>query len=106
MDGHFDYEVYCTNRMNTIYHTAQNFGGVKFWRIDHFRVLAGKNVGEFIVAYISYCSESGIWLGKILANGILSPNPSKFSPTKIFCYTVTQNLQQKTLVDCCPKTFW
>ena len=26
------------------------------------------NVGEFTIATISYYSESGIWLGKILAN--------------------------------------
>ena len=27
-----------------------------------------ENVGEFTIATISYYSESGIWLGKILAN--------------------------------------
>ena len=72
-----------------LYRIMQNFDGVKFWWINRFRVLAGKNVGKFTVAYIRYCSESGIWLGKILVNGVShSPNPPKFSPTKIFCCMV------------------
>ena len=29
-----------------------------------------ENVGEFTIANISYFSEPGIWLGKILANGV------------------------------------
>ena len=31
----------------TDYRIVQNFGEVKLWRIDHFRVLARENVGEF-----------------------------------------------------------
>ena len=29
-----------------------------------------ENVGEFTIVNISYFSEPGIWLGKILANGV------------------------------------
>ena len=35
------------------YRIAQNFGGVKLWRIDRFRVLVGENVGEFTIANIA-----------------------------------------------------
>ena len=35
------------------YRIAQNFGGVKLWRINHFRVLAGENVDEFTIANIA-----------------------------------------------------
>ena len=67
------------------YRIAENFGGVKlFWRPDRFRVLAKESVGEFTIAYISYFSESGIWLGKILANGIPFTKSAKVFPAK-FC---------------------
>ena len=36
-----------------IYRIAQNIGGVKLWRIDHFRVLAGGNADEFTIANIA-----------------------------------------------------
>ena len=47
-----------------------------------------ENVGEFTIANISYFSEPGIWLGKILANGVRFAKFSKVSPTKILCRTV------------------
>ena len=53
---------------------AQNFGRVKLWQINCFRVLSRENVGEF---YISYFSESGIWLGKILVNDITFAKSAK-----------------------------
>ena len=49
-----------------MYHMAQNVGRIKLWRIDRFRVWQG-NV-KFTIANITYFSESGIWLGKILVN--------------------------------------
>ena len=52
------------------YCMAQNFGGVKFWRINRFMSFDKENVGKFTIANISYFSGPGIWLGKILANGI------------------------------------
>ena len=33
-----------------------------------FQSFGEENIGEFTIATISYYSESGIWLGKILAN--------------------------------------
>ena len=63
---------------------AQYFGGVNFWRIDCFMVLVGENVSEFTVAYSSYCSESGIWLGKILVNGVSFAKSAKFFPRQNF----------------------
>ena len=55
--------MYIYHALN-IYHTfeyriAQNFGGVKLWRIDHFQSFGE---GEFWQSYISYIyfSESGI----------------------------------------------
>ena len=66
------------------YRIAQNSGGVKLWRIDHFIVLARKMLANLLL-YISHFSESGIWLGKIL---FLLPNSPKFSPTRILRYTV------------------
>ena len=57
----------CTCALHFLCHIAQNFGGVKLWRIDCFRVLAGGNIGEFAIANIA---TFGIWLGKILANGV------------------------------------
>ena len=54
----------------------QGFGGGKCWRI-----------------YSSYCSESGIWLGKILANGVSFAKSAKVSPAKKFRYTVYLAMQ-------------
>ena len=48
---------------------AQNFGRVKLWRTDCFMSFGEQNIGKFTIANISF-SEPGIWLGKILANGI------------------------------------
>ena len=62
----------------------QNFGGVKLWRIDRFRVLARENVGGFTIAYISYFSESGICLGKTLVNGVPFAKPAKVFPRQNF----------------------
>ena len=53
--------------MNYIYHIAQNVGGLKLWQIDRLS-FGEENVGKFTIATISYYSECGIWLGKILAN--------------------------------------
>ena len=58
---------------------AQNIGRVKLRRINCFMSYGKENVGEFTIANISYFSESGIWLGKILVNGICF---AKF--TKVF----------------------
>ena len=54
------------------HHIAQNCSGVKLWQINRFRVLVWNifNVGKFFKFNISYLHESGIWLGKILANDI------------------------------------
>ena len=73
----------------------------KFWRIDRFRVLAGENVGDFAVAYISYCSESGIWLGKILANGVSFAKSAKVFPCQEFRYTVHMYLHMCVYVCIC-----
>ena len=43
-----------------------------------------ENVGEFTIGNISYFSESEIWLGKLLANGIHFAKFAKFSLPK-FC---------------------
>ena len=45
-----------------------------------FQGFGEENVGEFTIANISYFSESGIWLGKILANDVRF---AKFA-TKVF----------------------
>ena len=47
-----------------------------------------ENVGKFTIAYISYFSESGIWLGKILVNGVRFAKFAQVFPPKILCYTV------------------
>ena len=49
---------------------TQNFGGVKLWQINHFMKFGEENVGKFTIANISYFSEFGIRLGKILVNGV------------------------------------
>ena len=43
-----------------------------------------KNVGEFTIANISYFSESGIWLGKILANHVCFAKFAKVFPCQNF----------------------
>ena len=43
-----------------------------------------ENVGKFTIANISYFSESGIWLGKILANGICYAKFAKVFPSQNF----------------------
>ena len=42
------------------------------------------NVGKFAIAYISHFSESGIWLGKILANGVPFAKSAKVFPRQNF----------------------
>ena len=53
-----------------------------------FQSFSEENFGEFAIANISYFSESGIWLGKILANDVCFVKFAKFSPAKILCYTI------------------
>ena len=43
-----------------------------------------ENVGEFTIANISYFSESGIWLGKILVDGIRFAKFAKVFPHQNF----------------------
>ena len=43
-----------------------------------------ENVGEFTIANISYCSESGILHGKMVVNGILFTKSAKFFPHQNF----------------------
>ena len=71
-----------------IYRIAQNFGGVKLWRIDCFRALARQNIGEFTIAHISYFGESEFWLGKILANGVPFAKSAKVFPQQNLRYMV------------------
>ena len=63
------------NLIQTIYRIAQNVGSCRVGFGD-------ENVGEYTIATISYYSESGIWLGKILAN---DNRFTKF--TKVLRYT-------------------
>ena len=56
-------------RLSCSYHIAQNFAGLKFGELIVLS-FGEENVGEFTIANISYFSEPGMWLGKILANGI------------------------------------
>ena len=60
----------CRNIESKIqYCIAQNFGGVKLWRIDPFRVLAGGNVGKLTITNIATLVKLD-WQGKILANSV------------------------------------
>ena len=70
------------------YHITQNFGGVKLWRINCFMSFGEDNVGEFTIANISYFSEPGIWLGKILATGVRFAKFAKVFLAKILRYTI------------------
>ena len=45
---------------------------------------AEENVGKFTIANISYYSVPGIWLGKILANGIRFAKFAKVFPHQNF----------------------
>ena len=69
--------------MKHILHSA------KFWRSKTlanrlFQSFGKGNVGKFTIANISYFSESGIWLGKILANDICFAKFTEVSLSK-FC---------------------
>ena len=68
----------------TAYHIAQNFGGVKLWQINRFMSYGEENVGEFTIANVSYFSEPGIWLGKILANSVHFAKFTKVFPKQKF----------------------
>ena len=62
-----------------------------------------ENVGEFTIVYISYFSESGIWLGKILANGVPFAKSASFPPP-MFCairYIIVLNFCANYLVCVC-----
>ena len=66
------------------YHIAQNFGRVKLWRMDCFISFGKEYVGKFTIANISYFSEPGIWLGKILANAVRFAKFAKVFPRQYF----------------------
>ena len=53
-----------------------------------FQSFGEENVGEFTIANISYFSESGIWLGKILVNGIRFAKIAKVFLCQVVHYTV------------------
>ena len=57
-----------------------------------------ENVGRFTIVNISYFSEPGIWLGKILANGVRFAKSAKFPLPKFALYGMLQeywyNLQE------------
>ena len=63
-----------TNAMN-LKHTpySTKFWQGKTWANQLFQSFGKENIGEFTIANISYFSESGICLGKILANDIHLP---------------------------------
>ena len=67
-------------------HNFQISYSAKFWWRKTLvnQSLARENVGEFTIANISYFSESGIWLGKILVNGIRFTKFAKVSPHQNF----------------------
>ena len=88
----------------TDYRIVQNFGEVKLWRIDHFRVLARENVGKFTIAHISNFSESGIWLGKILASGVPFTKSAKVFPHQNFALYGIYNY--KILIDMFKAISW
>ena len=64
------------------YHIAQSVSGVKLRRI--VQSFDKENVGEFLIANISYFSESGIWLSIILVNNIHFTKFSKVFPRQNF----------------------
>ena len=51
-----------------------------------FQSFGKENVGKFTTANISYFSESGIWLGKILTNDVCLAKFASF-PSPKFCAT-------------------
>ena len=53
-----------------LYRIAQNFGGVKLWRIDRFRVFLARKMLANLQQLALAPLVNGIWLGKILANDV------------------------------------
>ena len=60
-----------------------------------FQGFGEENFGEFTIVTYSYFGESGVGLGKILANDIRFP---KFFPARILCYTVLNFAVERTPV--------
>ena len=62
-----------------------------------FQSFGQENVGKFIIVNISYFSESGIWLGKILANDVCFAKFAKVFHHQNFalCGFVKQNSSSK-----------
>ena len=59
-----------------------------------FQSFGEEKIGEFTIATISYYSESGIWLGKILANGVRFAKFAKvFFPPKFCAIRYVLNVQ-------------
>ena len=54
-----------------------------------FQTFGEENVGKFTIANVSYFSESGIWLGKILAKDVRFVEFTKVLPRQNF--TVNYN---------------
>ena len=70
---------------------AQNSGGVKFWRIDRFRVLMRKMLAN--LQYLTLATLVNLEFGwvKYWQMAFVSPNSPKFSSAKILCYMVYKN---------------
>ena len=72
----------CHHLMKILYST-------KFWQGKtlmnrSFQSFGEENVGKFTIVNVSYFSEPGIWLGKILANDVLFAKFTKVFPCQNF----------------------
>ena len=63
-----------------------------------FQSFGEENVGEFTIANISYFSESGIWLGKMLANDVRFAKLAKVFPCQNFALYSTNKIPSNRAV--------
>ena len=78
--------------LKALYRIAQNFGGIKFWRSWSCKNIGGENFGgwqsQSPFTIRAHEISQRFWQIKLWQIGNEPPNPPKFSPAKVLCYTV------------------
>ena len=96
------YVICACSIYKSIPYIGQNSGGIKLWVNQLFQSFGEKTLWCFNILTYSYFGESGIWLGKILANDIYFVKFTNVFPTKILLYMVLQSVSEITLY----KSLW
>ena len=99
------FTIRCKQAQSDIPCSAKFWWGKTLANYQSFYEFGEENVGEFTIGNINYFSEPGIWLGKILANGVHFAKFIKVSSHQNFvlhmqysCVTCEKCFMRKTVL--------